>query len=52
MALIRSRQALIGWRTQLVNPTFEGSRVKSFGHRLPKCPSVSFHKKESARAHP
>jgi transposase len=43
MALIRSRQALIGCRTQLVNHV--RGAVKSFGGRLPKCPAVSFHKK-------
>jgi transposase len=42
MALIRSRQALIGCRTQLVNH-IRGA-VKSFGGGLPKCPAVSFHK--------
>jgi transposase len=41
MALIRSRQALIGCRTQLVNHV--RGTVKSFGHRLPKCPARSFH---------
>ena len=43
MAIIRSRQALIGARTQLVNHV--RGAVKSFGSRLPKCPAVSFHKK-------
>jgi transposase len=43
MALIRSRQALVGCRTQLVNHV--RGAVKSFGGRLPKCPAVSFHKK-------
>ncbi len=43
MALIRSRQALIGWRTQLVNHV--RGAVKSFGGRLPQCPAVSFHNK-------
>jgi transposase len=43
MALIRSRQALIGCRTQLVNHV--RGTVKSFGHRLPKCPARSFHKR-------
>ena len=43
MALIRSRQALIGCRTQLVNHV--RGAVKSFGGRLPKCPARSFHKK-------
>jgi transposase len=43
MALIRSRQALIGCRTQLVNHV--RGAVKSFGHRLPKCPASSFHNK-------
>ena len=42
MALIRSRQALVGCRTQLVNHV--RGAVKSFGARLPKCPAVSFHK--------
>jgi transposase len=45
MALIRSRQALIGCRTQLVNH-LRGA-VKSFGGRLPKCPARSFHNKAS-----
>jgi transposase len=43
MALIRSRQALVGSRTQLVNHV--RGAVKSFGHRLPKCPAASFHKR-------
>jgi transposase len=43
MALIRSRQALVGCRTQLVNHV--RGAVKSFGGRLPKGPAVSFHKK-------
>src|SRR5215213_5315278 len=43
MALIRSRQALVGCRTQLVNHV--RGAVKSFGHRLPKCPARSFHKR-------
>jgi transposase len=43
MALIRSRQALIGSRTQLVNHV--RGAVKSFGGRLPKCPARSFHNK-------
>jgi transposase len=42
MALIRSRQALVGCRTQLVNHV--RGTVKSFGGRLPKCPARSFHK--------
>jgi transposase len=41
MALIRSRQALVGCRTQLVNHV--RGAVKSFGARLPKCPARSFH---------
>src|SRR5687767_5937004 len=45
MALIRSRQALIGCRTQLVNHV--RGAVKSFGARLPKCPARSFHKRAS-----
>ena len=43
MALIRSRQALVGCRTQLVNHV--RGAVKSFGARLPKCPARSFHNK-------
>jgi transposase len=43
MALIRSRQALVSTRTQLVNHV--RGAVKSFGGRLPKCPARSFHKK-------
>jgi transposase len=43
MAIIRSRQALVGCRTQLVNHV--RGAVKSFGGRLPKGPAVSFHKK-------
>jgi len=43
MALIRSREALVGCSTQLVNHV--RGAVKSFGGRLPKCPAVSFHNK-------
>jgi transposase len=43
MALIRSREALVGTRTQLVNHV--RGTVKSFGARLPKCPARSFHKR-------
>jgi transposase len=43
MAIIRSRQALVGCRTQLVNHV--RGVVKSFGGRLPKCPARSFHKR-------
>jgi transposase len=43
LAIIRSRQALVGGRTQLVNHV--RGAVKSFGGRLPKCPARSFHKK-------
>jgi transposase len=46
LAIIRSREALVGARTQLVNH-IRGA-VKSFGARLPKCPAVSFHKKAAA----
>ncbi len=45
MAIIRSRQALVGTRTQLVNHV--RGAVKSFGARLPKCPARSFHKRAS-----
>jgi transposase len=43
MAIIRSRQVLVGARTQLVNHV--RGAVKSFGARLPKCPARSFHNK-------
>ena len=43
MAIIRSREALVSCRTQLVNHV--RGAVKSFGGRLPKCPARSFHKK-------
>jgi transposase len=43
MAILRSREALVGCRTQLVNHV--RGAVKSFGARLPKCPAVSFHKR-------
>jgi transposase len=43
LAIIRSRQALVGCRTQLVNQV--RGVVKSFGARLPKCPARSFHKR-------
>jgi transposase len=43
MAIIRSREALVSTRTQLVNHV--RGAVKSFGARLPKCPARSFHKK-------
>jgi transposase len=43
LALIRSREALVGSRTQLINHV--RSVVKAFGHRLPACSSRSFHKK-------
>jgi transposase len=45
MAIIRSRQALVDCRTQLVN--HGRGAVKSFGARLPKCPARSFHKRAS-----
>ena len=43
MAIVRSREALVGTRTQLVNHV--RGAVKSFGGRLPKGPAVSFHNK-------
>jgi transposase len=45
MAIIRSRQALVDCRTQLVNHV--RGAVKSFGARLPKCPARTFHKRAS-----
>jgi transposase len=44
LAIIRSREALVGCRRQLVNHV--RGAVKSFAHRLPKCPASSFHKKK------
>jgi transposase len=46
MAIVRSREALVGTRTQLVNHV--RGAVKSFGGRLPKCPARSFHKRAAA----
>jgi transposase len=46
MAIVRSRQAMLGCRTQLVNHV--RGAVKSFGARLPKCPARSFHKRATA----
>ncbi len=46
LAILRSREALVGTRTQLINH-LRGA-VKSFGARLPKCSTRSFHKKKVA----
>jgi transposase len=43
LTIIRSREALVSCRTQLVNHV--RGAVKSFGGRLPKGPTRSFHKK-------
>ncbi len=43
LALVRSREALVGARTKLVNHA--RGVVKSFGARLPKCNTESFHDK-------
>lgn len=43
LALIRSRDALIRSRTQLVNHV--RGTVKSFGERLPRCSAASFHRR-------
>ena len=45
LAIIRSRQALVDCRTQLVNHV--RGALKSFGARLPKCSARSFHKRAS-----
>ncbi len=42
-AVVRSRQALVDCRTQLVNHV--RGTVKSFGASLPKCPARTFHKR-------
>ena len=44
LAIIRSREALVSSRTQLINHV--RGAVKSFGHRLPRCSAPSFHKKK------
>lgn len=46
LAIIRSREALVSTRTQLINHV--RGAVKSFGARLPKCSARSFHKKKVA----
>jgi len=46
LAVIRSREALVSCRTQLVNHV--RGAVKSFGARLPKCSARSFHNKAAA----
>jgi transposase len=46
LALIRSREVVVRSRAQLVNH-LRGT-VKSFGARLPKCSTASFHKKVAA----
>jgi transposase len=43
LALLHSRETLVRARTQLINHV--RGTVKSFGHRLPKCSTQSFHKK-------
>jgi transposase len=45
LAIIRSREALVGCRTQLVNHV-RGAVKSLVGGRLPKCPARSFHKKK------
>ena len=46
LAIVRSREALIEARAKLVNHV--RGTVKSFGARLPKCSSPTFHKKVAA----
>ncbi len=43
LAIVHSREALVRSRTQMINHV--RGTVKSFGHRLPKCSTPSFHKK-------
>jgi transposase len=43
LAVVHSREALVRSRTQMINHV--RGTVKSFGYRLPKCSSPSFHKK-------
>jgi len=47
LAVLRSREALVSARTQMVNHV-RGS-VKSMGSRLPKCSTRSFHKQAGER---
>jgi len=49
LAIIRSREALVSCRTQLVNHV--RGAVKSFGARLPKCEGQEL-SQEGSRAHP
>jgi transposase len=46
LAIVRSREALIEARAKLINHV--RGTVKSFGSRLPKCSSPTFHKKVGA----
>jgi transposase len=46
LALIRSREVVVRSRAQLINHV--RGTVKSFGARLPKCSTASFHKKVAA----
>ena len=46
LAVVHSREALIRSRTQMINHV--RGTVKSFGYRLPKCSTGSFHKKVPA----
>lgn len=46
LALIRSREVVVRSRAQLINHV--RGAVKSFGARLPKCSTASFHKKVAA----
>ena len=43
LAVVHSREALIRSRTQMINHV--RGTVKSFGYRLPKCSTPSFHKR-------
>jgi transposase len=43
LALLHSREVLVRARTQLINHV--RGTLKSFGHRLPKCSTSSFHNK-------
>jgi len=43
LAVVHSREALVRSRTQMINHV--RGTVKSFGYRLPKCSTPSFHKK-------
>ena len=47
LAILRSREALVKSRTQLINHV--RGQVKAWGERLPKCGAASFHRRVQGR---